>query len=1178
MRLKNNLSLAPLAQLLLVCCLLGFSQIVEAQRIAAGLNLSAVLNLNTDNACGIQVSVSSNLPSCEGNTVCLAVIGGLPPYKIYVDGQYHSSSLLGLAVCLQNLHPGDHVIKITDALGCTADLNVDIPSINDLLRPVIKPVSCHGMADGSITLDLSLLVGIDLSTLVCRWEGPDDYHGEGRSIHNLRPGRYSVRILAIGNICIGTSSWEVPGSSAEPIKINISIANAACGTANACAYISGGKPPYRIWGFHSLPGTATNANFLDFVHPDGHRVEDCTVYNPSTTNSPFCINELSAGYYYILVQDANGCYGWQVFKVNPSARFQRSLSVQDISCHGEKDGKICFEIQGSAPPYKTTLVSTSANNIQTMEGKQGCFEHLSAGEYVLTTTDGSGCISGERIKIMEPTELEAAFVLETNNCQDGASGCLKINGGTRPYRVFAWFYPSNNVDVEIGWQNDGTPYVQNAERCNYFNFPPVWSATSAFCARNLPPGKYILLVIDAHNCFEKIVVEIPPLDNLQAKFERSIDLCSPWGSGCLTIEGGTQPYKVFVFKTNSVLAVIPTLRFDATGRPHLSNCESTEWQWSTPGIAPPYQICTSDIPPGFYWILVLDKNGCYKLLPVNIPPANAIQLKTRVENVTCNGEKDGKIYLTIEGGEAPYTIYLNGNATSNSPTSNRLNFTLDHLSAGIYKIEVKDKNGCSAWSEVKITEPAPLHAVFVYNQNDPCNGETGGCVRVQGGIAPYRIRFLRPNASNAEVTVRFNVATNNFDISGAVELNIQLNPPTTTTNDWCIRHLPPGNYVILVSDKNGCYTLLPIRMDEPDNLRLDAEVFHAACNAVGGNIKLRIKGGEAPFQVKLGDRSISTSDSIVWLENVPPGTYTLYVSDERGCTAELKVVVKLEAIKANLDFDKFGEWACVHPSGGTAPYKIEWKSVADNQFISNDTCINDLNPGVYLVTIFDQSGCSVQHWIVIDPQPCNAGLAKIEREWINSGEHNVFKLVGHTDNRIQWQFRTQFTEWTDIPGATEATYVTPPIHVAMDEVIYVRAKVTCANGGVAFSDEASFKVRGNSLLRPIDAHIAHPQLFNPAFRQAELLALERNQSSGKTALVYPTVSRDFVKIRFNASTKQAVKIYIVNSLGSVVYQTNQDQMYEGEELELAVNQFAPGTYFIKIESGQQADTQRIIVQ
>lgn len=1177
MRFTKNNSFSRFLPLLFVLFLLNISNTTQAQRVAAGLDVSAALHLNLlGGDCGMQVSISSNIPSCDGNTVCLAIAGGVAPYKIHVDGASHSSSLLGLAVCIEHLRPGDHTIKVIDSRGCETSLNLNIPSLSDLLRPVIKPVTCHGGGDGSISLDFSLLVGIDISTLLCRWEGPNGYHGEGREVYDLRPGRYSVRILAIGNICIGTGSWEV--RDAEPININISIANAACGTANACAYISGGKPPYKIWGFNALPGSVNNSNFLDFINPDSHRPEDCTVYNPTTNTSPFCVNDLSAGYYYILVQDANGCYGWQVFKINPSARFQRQVKVEHISCHGEHDGKICFDIQGNTPPYKTTLAKSTGNAIQTIEGTWGCFENLTAGEYLLTTTDGGGCTSKELIKIMEPDRLEATFELETNNCQDGASGCLKINGGTRPYRVYAWFHP-NADPIEIGYNNDGTPYILNAERCNYFNFPLVWSPTSEFCAHHLPPGKYILLIVDANNCFEKIVIDIPALNNLEAKFELTSSACDEQASGCLTIEGGAQPYKVFVFNSNNLLTVIPTVQFDATGRPHLTRCNPTEWQWSTPGIAPPYQICANDIPPGYYWIVVVDQNGCYKLLQVNVPRPNKILLKTRVQNVSCNGEHNGKIYLTIEGGEAPYTIYFNGNLEANGPSSNR-NIVFDSLQVGIYKIDVKDKNGCSAWAEVKITEPDPLSAVFISNASDACSSITGGCVKVQGGTAPYRVRFWRPNdPTNINISVHFNVTTNNFEIEGAIALNIAFDPSSTANRDnWCVNNLQPGDYWILVADKNGCYTVLPLHIDEPNNLRVRAEVLHAACNAVGGKIKLHIKGGEAPYQVKMGDRSLTTSDSIVWLENVPPGTYQIWVYDSRPCNTDIVVTVKTEPIQANLHFDKFGEWACANPSGGTSPYKIEWTQLETNAIISNDSCAYDLAPGVYLLTVYDQSGCSTQQWFVIDSQPCDAGIVKIDREWINSGESNTFKWIGGSNGNIQWQFRTEFTDWIDISGATTSIFTTPPIHVAMDEVIFVRVKVECANGGIAYSAEKSFKVRGNNLLNPIDRRIADPQLFNPAFRQTEVAILQQNQTNHPTTLVYPTISRDWVKVRFGENFSTSVNIYVVSSLGAVVYQTQQDHIYKGEAVELPVHQFAPGTYFVRIESGQQVETQRIIVQ
>lgn len=1166
--------------LLLLSCNV-FYHPANAQRIATALDVNALLRIDGTNNCELQVSISSNLPGCDGNTLCLTILGGIGPYKILVDGESRATSLLGLAVCIQNLRPGNHVVKIVDSRGCEGGLNVNILSLTDLLKPVIKPVTCHGGADGSISMDLSVLVGTDISTLFCKWEGPDGYHGEGKDIKNLKAGKYSVRILAVGNICIGTGTWEVQQS--EPVKIDIGISNATCGTANVCAFIKGGKAPYRVWGFNTLPGTATDDNFLNFVRPESHDPANCTVYDPNSNRSPFCIDNLPAGSYYVLVQDANGCYAWKIFRVNASARFERQLDVANISCYGEQDGKICFKIRGDKPPYKTTLATSTSSNARTIEGESGCFDNLPAGEYLLTTTDGSGCASSERIKITTPADLEAIFVLENNNCREGASGCLKISGGTHPYHIYVWNHPNPTADVgfEIAYYDNGLPYIKNAQRSTAFNFPPVLSQNGPFCARNIPPGDYILLVLDANNCYEIVTVNIPKLNNLEAKFEVSGGNCGEGGSGCLTIEGGSQPYKVYVWGWNSPLTVIPTVRFDASGKPQVEGGRPTEWQWSTPGIAPPYQICASNIPPGYYYLLVVDSNGCYKWIPVSIPRSNSVQLTTRVKNVSCFGEKNGQIYVVIEGGEQPYTIYFNGNVNAGRPINSSLTIVFDSLKAGIYKIEVKDKNGCSATTEVKVGEPEPLTGEFIPDQSNPCDGVNSGCIKVKGGTRPYNVQIWRwDNPSNVSPTVRFNTTTNRWEIEGAVTLNIQLAPPSPASDTWCFRSLPPGYYLVLVVDANGCNNLIPIHVPEIIRLQLSAEVINAGCNARVGKVKLRIKGGNAPYQIKFGDRTLITIDSIVLLENVAPGTYQIWVYDKFQCSAELKIVVKAAQIDANLTYDKYGSYACVNPSGGVPPYKIEWLNLETSAVVSNDTCVRNLAASVYLVTIFDNSGCSVQHWLVIEPPQCEGGIAKVAPESIVSGEGTKFSLSGHIGGSIQWQFKTDFTEWIDVPGATSETYATPPIHTSWDKIIKVRAKIKCADGSFVFSTETAFKIRGNHLLAPYDARVEDAQLFNPEFRKLEIITIERNRDheTDENVLIYPTIAKDLVKVRLLTATQSTINIHILNSLGSVVYQTQQDGAYAGDEISLPVQQLTAGTYFVRVENGQRVETQRIVVQ
>ncbi len=1250
--------------------------------------------------CLLEVNIGSITHNCEGTaTVCLKITGGLAPYIITLDMLNLSAELtVGAEICFENLRPGDYVFKVKDLLGCTKTVSCTVPENQDF-EARIKNVTCHSGMDGAIDLE----VPIDVAPIYYRWSGPNGFSANTEDIKNLKAGVYHVRVFGANNICYGSGKFEV--KQPEPIKINIAISQAMCGNAKVCAFINGGTGPYKIWGFNSLPPGVNDNNFTHRIDFDDLDPETAHNYNPTNTNTPFCKEDIESGSYYVIVKDAKGCFGWKIFRVNNNSSFKQNITVRHSTCAGANNGKICFDIVGGTAPYKTKLTMPYGNQQYVMEGAWGCFENLAAGEYIVTTTDATGCTATERVRINQSTEIQAEFFLTSNNCRDGASGCLKVSGGTEPYRIYAWRHPNpgTNAGFTIDFWDNGVPYVVGAERAPECEFPDNHDANGLYCARNIPVGVYIVLVVDKNNCYKAVIVVIPPLGGLEAEFEITSNVCDEqvngclkvfggmrpyrifvwrhrngevtdypdpdWGfdddgnpymngndwqstndfefdaesptvglltpykrcarnippgfyaivvvdkngchtllkvriprpnplkakfeitsqscnsgvSGCLFVEGGTRPYHIYVWRWNSPLTVIPNVILTPNGRPRLTggNGEETDWSWNTdPSSDEPFKRCAENIRPGKYFILVVDKNHCYKLIPVLIPETPGLWLETRVDHISCNGENDGRIKLQIEGGEAPYTIYFNENETD-SELSDDLTIIFDELSAGIYIIKVVDKNGCEAKVRVEVKEPEPLRAEFELDENTNCDGATGGCLWVKGGTRPYRFQVWRwEEPGDVLPDVEIDVETGVVSIEGAVQTDLTLTPPASNSDRFCIRNVPPSDYLILVKDANGCFTLVHVEIPPYEGLTVTTETIDPACNSeIGGSIILNISGGEAPYKIRFNGETVSTSENIYSFENVAPGTYIIRIWDSNECEFKIEVAINEPGIHPNLEFAALGDSICVYPTGGTEPYVIEWMDLQEGEVISTDSCVYDLSAGVYMVTINDDAGCSVQKIVIIDPQPCEGGRAKVRPGVISSGDMVTFILEDYIGDSIQWQFKTEFTGWIDLPGANSDAYVTPMLLTGSNKTIQVRAKVICADGTIVFSTETSFKIRGDYRFSNIDARIEDPNLFNPRFRRAEARALGILPTEiVNYTTVYPTVSRDRVQIRFDAASQSQVRITALNELGSPVHQSQLDQVSEGETTSLSVNNWQPGMYFIRVETGGTTEIKRIVVK
>lgn len=106
-------------------------------------------------------------------------------------------------------------------------------------------------------------------------------------------------------------------------------------------------------------------------------------------------------------------------------------------------------------------------------------------------------------------------------------------------------------------------------------------------------------------------------------------------------------------------------------------------------------------------------------------------------NVSCFGEKDGSIDLTISGGTPPYSVKWSLDVSTED---------IDSIPAGYYRVEVDDQDTLTGpvSAEITLTEPRKIDAeIFIHTYNDKYNVSTfdacNGMISFQalGGVAPY---------------------------------------------------------------------------------------------------------------------------------------------------------------------------------------------------------------------------------------------------------------------------------------------------------------------------------------------------------------------------------------------------------------------------------------------------------
>jgi len=112
--------------------------------------------------------------------------------------------------------------------------------------------------------------------------------------------------------------------------------------------------------------------------------------------------------------------------------------------------------------------------------------------------------------------------------------------------------------------------------------------------------------------------------------------------------------------------------------------------------------------------VTVDINGCEVF---NLPQNN---FSVSVESLSCIGENDGSISISVEDEDLDYTLRLNGENPIQLNSSDGYQQTLLNLSPGTYQLcfTVDGQSGYNQCFDVSISEPAPLSSSSKVNETD----------------------------------------------------------------------------------------------------------------------------------------------------------------------------------------------------------------------------------------------------------------------------------------------------------------------------------------------------------------------------------------------------------------------------------------------------------------------------
>lgn len=903
--------------------------------------------------------------SCVGATdgsITSNVSGGTPDYSYNWSGPPGFPG--AITENLNNLATGTYVLEITDENGCITTEAVRIDPPDSLIVGISSPtyfgnynISCFGADDGSI--ELSIDGGVPGYTV--SWSGPDGYTSTDVNPTNLEAGDYCATVTDLNDceevICITlTEPAELTGNPTSPTfdgDWNIDCNGAFTGSIDMTTV--GGNPPYTYsW---SGPG---------FFSSNLEEIEN-----------------LAAGEYCVTITDANNCTFSECITLTEPDALSISFTGSDfngsgVSCSDAEDGSIAATVSGGTENYNYSWSGPNG-----FSANSSVIDDLEAGTYCLTVTDANGCTADNCFEITEPAELSVTLTAPTVaggfhiDCNGNDSGSINttVSGGTTGY-TYNWSGPggftstapnlSNLVAgvycVEVTDQN-GCEAVEcielvepdeltanptiNPVACNSAAtgsidlnlsggtapYTIIWdNGESTEVITDLDAGVYSVIVSDANGCVFESSYEIEEPENLQLALSSptfvggfNID-CHGASTGSIgnNVVGGTEPYT---------------------------------YSWTGPNGFTSADSSLVGVPAGEYCLEVVDFNGCEATTCITLtePAALSVSINQTAE-VLCNGEAEAALQAVPAGGNAAYTFEWTG---PNGYTGIGENIT--GLAAGVYCVTATDINGCTAQECFEITEPDTLtlnlsSPVFAGGVNINCyQGNDGSIsVSVAGGSGNYSYFWTGPNGY--------------------------------TSTDGDISNLVVGEYCLVVMDDNDCVIEDCITLTEPEPLdvALSALEFnnevniscHGACD---GAINATVTGGAGPFGFAWeGPNGFTNADTS--LIDLCAGMYILTTTDANLCVKTDSIfLVEPDEIDIALTSPTYGGGANIScyggstggifsdVSGGSPDFVYSW--TGPDGFMSNDSTLELLSAGTYILSILDVNGCAATDSIVLtEPQ------------------------------------------------------------------------------------------------------------------------------------------------------------------------------------------------------------------
>lgn len=413
----------------LTCVTIDFEDVITATVTNMTTSCSASQDIETVQVAAPEIVVDGNAAFCEGSvtTLCVSNTNGTITWR-------ENGVDLGSFQCIDLNIATELEVEFIDAVTGCSDMTTIETSVVEVPEIYIDGSGLLDCDQGSVDLSLSG----NVPNSVINWMDESfNIIGNTEYLTVTEPGIYTVTLISVEG-CEVSQQYMVAYDPDDLPSVSIDYE----ADDFAFDFNSGSTESFNniLWDF----GDGTTSTDMNPMH-----------------------EYAEAGFYTVTLSVTNDC-GTAVETVDLAAytALQLTTVTTDVSCYGDRDGRISLNVFGGIPPYEYEW-SDPLNMLVDADASS-----LAAGAYTVIVSDAVGQTIEETIELSEADELLLTGGSDFDGVTMSGSIWLEVEGGTGDY--------------SFAWDNGSTE--QNLT--------------------DLAPGEYTVIVTDAAGCTETITIVV----------------------------------------------------------------------------------------------------------------------------------------------------------------------------------------------------------------------------------------------------------------------------------------------------------------------------------------------------------------------------------------------------------------------------------------------------------------------------------------------------------------------------------------------------------------------------------------------------------------------------------------------------------------------------------------------